>query len=355
MHVPSAPGKYIRTPAKRSRNAYTPKSVPRLKHGCQIASSGRLVGQRGSRVDIGNVIVVANDADDIASRLDDIPVALLRCGKAAPALRSAQHNRRLSLRPLRDDRQRLAENALQKEIQFIRREPRRIRRVRRHDNLGTAIYDYITSHVSYDNEGLAAIYGSSQSGKDYLIFTAYGAEVNGRAVCQGYAAAVYRLMLMAGIDCRVIVGAVDGTGHAWNIVKLDGKYYYMDSTFDAGKDKYIHFMKDQGDFSDHIAEPIYREEAFTDAYPIADASLPTDVEPYLMEKDGFRFRPSLDHLVIRSYTGNDTDVIVPASIDGIPVKGIGQYTFSRNGTIESVTFSEGIETINTFLPFRVGN
>ncbi len=40
MHVPSLPGKYIRTPAKRSRNAYTPKSVPRLKHGCQIASSG---------------------------------------------------------------------------------------------------------------------------------------------------------------------------------------------------------------------------------------------------------------------------------------------------------------------------
>ena len=40
MHVPSSPGKYIRTPAKRSRNAYTPKSVPRLKHGCQIASSG---------------------------------------------------------------------------------------------------------------------------------------------------------------------------------------------------------------------------------------------------------------------------------------------------------------------------
>ena len=39
--VPSSPGKYIRTPAKRSRNAYTPKSVPRLKHGCQIASSGK--------------------------------------------------------------------------------------------------------------------------------------------------------------------------------------------------------------------------------------------------------------------------------------------------------------------------
>ena len=64
----------------------------------------------------------------------------------------AQHDRRLSLRPLRDDRQRLAENALQKEIQFIRREPRRIRRVRRHDNLGTAIYDYIGMRRGYSRK-----------------------------------------------------------------------------------------------------------------------------------------------------------------------------------------------------------
>ena len=85
----------------------------------------------------------ACDVHGIAIRLDDVPVALLRCGKAAPVLRSTHHNRRLSLRPLRDDRQRLAENALQKEIQFIRREPRRIRRVIRQDDLRTAIDDYI--------------------------------------------------------------------------------------------------------------------------------------------------------------------------------------------------------------------
>ena len=39
--VPSSPGKYIRTPAWRSRKSYTPKSVPRLKHVCHGASSAR--------------------------------------------------------------------------------------------------------------------------------------------------------------------------------------------------------------------------------------------------------------------------------------------------------------------------
>ena len=39
--VPSSPGKYILTPANRSRKAYTPNNVPRLKHGCQIASPGK--------------------------------------------------------------------------------------------------------------------------------------------------------------------------------------------------------------------------------------------------------------------------------------------------------------------------
>ena len=90
-----------------------------------------------------------------------------------------------------------------------------------------SIYTYMCENVTYD-------YERRDDDSTEIEHSAYAALCEGKAVCQGYAAAVYRLMLMAGIDCRVIVGAVDGTGHAWNIVKLDGKYYYMDSTFDAG-------------------------------------------------------------------------------------------------------------------------
>ena len=68
------------------------------------------------------------------------------------ALRSAQHNRRLTLCSLRDDWHSLAKNTLQKEIQFLCRKPRRIRRVCRHDDLGIAIDDNIGIRRSYSGQ-----------------------------------------------------------------------------------------------------------------------------------------------------------------------------------------------------------
>ncbi len=33
------------------------------------------------------------------------------------------------------------------------------------------------------------------------------------------------------IPCAVVAGTADGQSHAWNLVKLDGEYYYMDTTW----------------------------------------------------------------------------------------------------------------------------
>ena len=52
------------------------------------------------------------------------------------------------------------------------------------------------------------------------------------AVCAGYARAVQYLLERLDIPCIYVEGsAADSTeGHAWNIVKLDGQYYYVDAT-----------------------------------------------------------------------------------------------------------------------------
>lgn len=68
--------------------------------------------------------------------------------------------------------------------------------------------------------------------------TAYGALVEGRAVCAGYAAAYQYLMRKMGLMAFTVIGAsVDPSsgkpvGHAWNLVLLDGDYYYTDVTWD---------------------------------------------------------------------------------------------------------------------------
>lgn len=72
---------------------------------------------------------------------------------------------------------------------------------------------------------------------DYLR-TICGVFINGTAVCEGYARAVQYLLQKCGIECAEAVGKINkepgerDSYHAWNIVKIDGDYYYLDATWD---------------------------------------------------------------------------------------------------------------------------
>ena len=119
-----------------------------------------------------------------------------------------------------------------------------------------AIYDYLTKNVKYD-------YSKKL---DPIAHTPYATLFKKKAVCQGIAVAAYNLMLKAGIDCRVITGS----NHAWNIVKLEGKYYYIDATWDLGRSpsKYKYFLK--GDpMSKHYPSSDFKSDAFRKLFPIS--------------------------------------------------------------------------------------
>ena len=64
---------------------------------------------------------------------------------------------------------------------------------------------------------------------------AYGALVEGKAKCDGYSYAFNYLCRMNGISSLCIVGTADGEkdgGHAWNMVRTGGSWYYVDVTWD---------------------------------------------------------------------------------------------------------------------------
>ena len=135
-----------------------------------------------------------------------------------------------------------------------------------------AIYDYICSHVEYDLENL--------NDPNYdLKYTAYAALVNGKAVCQGYSSLFYRMALQAGVDTRMIIGTSSSQNHAWNIVKLDGVYYNLDSTWDAMSAVYNYFLKTDDHMDDHTRDAEYMQPEFLAAYPMASADYTTAVDP----------------------------------------------------------------------------
>ena len=103
-----------------------------------------------------------------------------------------------------------------------------------------AVHDYIINNVTYTFNG------------SELVHSAYGAGVQGKAVCQGYSLLMYRLLSELDINVRLIPGTANGGGHMWNLVELYGKCYYIDSTFDDGvMNKYAYFLKGSEDFDSY--------------------------------------------------------------------------------------------------------
>ena len=142
------------------------------------------------------------------------------------------------------------------------------------------IYKYVNSNFTYD-------YANLYKNSDYLKYTMYGGILRGSMVCQGYAVMIYRLMLEAGIDCRVISGmATNSAGqterHAWNIVRLLDKYYNIDSTWDANwldnEKNYKYFLKSMAGFLNHNRgnkeaqfSYDYDSDEFSQEYPMAES------------------------------------------------------------------------------------
>lgn len=121
------------------------------------------------------------------------------------------------------------------------------------------IYDYICDNVEYDTN-------DSYS----LNFSAYGALIGKKAVCQGYANLFYRLALEAGLDARYISGYGNGGPHGWNIVKIGDLYYNLDSTWDCvHREGYRYFLQCDKDFLYHERNEEYLTTEFYAEYPMA--------------------------------------------------------------------------------------
>ena len=94
-----------------------------------------------------------------------------------------------------------------------------------------ALHDWMIAWAEYDPGALSSgPVGTPIPHND----NPYGLLVGKKAICTGYSHTFALLMALAGIECVTVPGTAHGGSdeHAWNLVKLDGEWYAVDTTWD---------------------------------------------------------------------------------------------------------------------------
>ena len=116
------------------------------------------------------------------------------------------------------------------------------------------LHDRLTAGCTYDQSAAEAGYESVP-----LAYTAYGALVEGTAVCEGYAKAMQLLLERCGIDSVLVTGQSieNGEQHMWNLVTINGEPYHLDPTWNDTDDQLRHTffnVTDQRLSQTHVVE-----------------------------------------------------------------------------------------------------
>ena len=147
--------------------------------------------------------------------------------------------------------------------------------------MALSLHDYLVLHCAYDWNVANGRPASSDN-----VYTAYGALMEGNAVCQGYALAYNLLLNKVRMETEYVTSST--INHGWSLVKIGKTWYHVDVTWDdptpfnTGHDlpgycRHDYFLVSTKTMAiDHGSFTVSQktDDAYESGYVFCDASVP---------------------------------------------------------------------------------
>lgn len=152
------------------------------------------------------------------------------------------------------------------------------------------LYNLLGENVRYDYNELYYV-------NDIYNHNMYGALAKGKSVCEGIAKTMQELLELVGIPTEMEIGKLNQSFHAWNRVKLNGKWYYCDMTNDCSaiqngrtpnfcllsiksmKEKFYEITEEDNDSKEDFDQNKIKEYFKSDRNTIADSITSDNLSP----------------------------------------------------------------------------
>lgn len=197
------------------------------------------------------------------------------------------------------------------------------------------IYDYIIDNSDY-----------KEADTDEDLFDGYSCSIAGvldgdastEVICQGYARTLSYLCNMFGIECIYVSSEI--RSHAVNAVKIDGSWYYADSTYDDKSGDYSYFLN--GD-DETWQKTIMKGRDESENY-LRDSLPRLSNKACTFEYGDVLYRIlSAGKCKVVGVSNLARNVVVPSHIGDIEVVEIDSGAFGMSSTLTSVTIRRGIK------------
>lgn len=93
------------------------------------------------------------------------------------------------------------------------------------------VMNKVNELTDYDHDAAKDLEeGKANYHDPWAIINVFDGDPKTKVVCEGYAKSFQYLCDCMGLECYLVTGDLGFAGHMWNIVNVDGKYYYVDVT-----------------------------------------------------------------------------------------------------------------------------